>query len=583
MREWRVERWDERSRPERTRGTRAAPTSGAGRSDASPVDAPVSRRAMLGALVAGGAAIAGGGWFLENLATGRNDSAGAAGSRAASSATGLEQTWVPGAAPNPVPAENARAGTGAWLIPGDPQAEALDDGIKGFASSTGVAQGQAFDLFVSTDAPRFDVEVYRLGWYGSDGARLVTRREGLTGIRQPEPTVGEGPAYTVEAPWEPVVSLRTDGDWVSGIYLVKLVASDGSRNHVPLVVRDDRPAALLYQASVTTWLAYNVWGGKSVYRDTGAAGRDGRSRVTSFQRPVNGNGAWKFLWFEAQMVRFLERHGFDVTYATNIETHTSPELLVDHAGILSVGHDEYWSLEMRDHLEAARDAGVNLAFLGANAGYRKIRFEDSPHGPHRRVAHYKEYTEDPLLGVRDELVAAQWRHGPTFRPENELIGIMYVANPVDAPWRVEATDHWLFEETGFRSGDAIPHLVGHEYDRAFFEGGFARTTPDNLRVLSRSPVTVGGDHLEQGKRDEAHTSLYYAPSGAGVFAAGTNRWSWGLDGFGDWESGHGTDDGRLRRLTENLLDAMSAGPMQGDRSAARAADERRRARRETIT
>jgi hypothetical protein len=237
--------------------------------------------------------------------------------------------------------------------------------------------------------------------------------------------------------------------------------------------------------------------------------------------------------------------------------------LLQHDMFLSAVHDEYWTKEMRDNLEAIRQAGVNLAFLGANAGYRAVRLEESSVGKFRRMRHYKEYTEDPMLGKNDEKVAAQWRYGPLLRPESELLGIMYAGSPVDDPWVCSRADHWLYEGTGLSKGYEVPHMVGHEYDRVFDDKEFKEATPDGLQILAESPVGVRGDHDEVISRDVSHTSLYQHESGAGVFASGTIRWSWFLDDVGGsyYQTAVSKADPKIQKLTARLFESMSNGPM----------------------
>ncbi|MBI4259763.1 MAG: hypothetical protein HY658_04285 [Actinobacteria bacterium] len=462
---------------------------------------------------------------------------------------------------NPIARENALDGSTDWQLTGK-----RDGGIAGFAVPLTVARGETVTLYVSTSAPRWRVDVYRIGWYGGDGGRLVWSSARLRGVEQPPPIVTPPIENMVETRWEPNLDLPAGEDWTTGVYLAKLRSSRGSESYVPFIVRDDRPADLYFQSAVTTWLAYNAYGGKNVYADVEGEDEgvwDARSRMVSLDRPFRRNighgfrgdphansGAENFLQFEVNLLRFLEREGYDVTYGSNLETHARPELLLQSNAVLVVGHDEYWTKEMFDHLELARDSGVNLAFLGANIGYRAVRLEDSPLGPLRRMVHYKAHEEDPLLGKDDERVAAQWRYGPTDRPENSLIGIMYACDPVHADWVAGQTSHWLYRGAGFSPGDAVPHLVGHEYDRLFTGGAFARFTPEGVEVLAESPVVCQDDE------DVAHTTLYVAPSGAGVFAAGTINWGWGVD---DW--GVGIGDPRIERFTRNLLDAFAPGPL----------------------
>jgi hypothetical protein len=53
-------------------------------------------------------------------------------------------------------------------------------------------------------------------------------------------------------------------------------------------------------------------------------------------------------------------------FAANSDLEFHPEMLKHYRLILSVGHDEYWSARMRDHLEVFIRDGGNLAFFSGN-------------------------------------------------------------------------------------------------------------------------------------------------------------------------------------------------------------------------
>ncbi|HUY65014.1 MAG TPA: N,N-dimethylformamidase beta subunit family domain-containing protein, partial [Acidimicrobiales bacterium] len=284
--------------------------------------------------------------------------------------------------------ENARPGTLDWIVTGHQQQRA----IEGFAGSVSAAAGDELPLFVHTLARSFHVEAYRMGYYQGLGARLVWRSDQLAGTSQPPPVLTAG-TNTVECRWKPSLSLAVDGSWPPGAYLLKLVGSNGEQQFVPLCVRDDTSSAtFVVQHSVTTWQAYNLWGGYSLYYGSTGGGftftqsPNGktyaqRARVVSFDRPYPqtwAQGASDFLGNEFPLVYDMERLGLDVAYVTDLDVHRNPSALLRHRCLLSLGHDEYWSLEMRDGVARARDAGLNVAFLGANACYRPIRMAASP-------------------------------------------------------------------------------------------------------------------------------------------------------------------------------------------------------------
>ena len=447
-----------------------------------------------------------------------------------------------------VAAENARPGTGDWAISG-PQHEG---DLEGFADAASAQAGDIVRLYVSSKAPTFHVEAYRMGWYGGAGARLVMRSAEVAGAVQPAPDVLAG-THTVETQWVPSVALRVDRAWPPGDYLLKLVGSEGQQHYVPLTVRDDAStAAYVVINAVTTWQAYNLWGGYDLYEGRSGKGSDfsHRSRIVSFDRPYSfGQGAADFLGNELPLVQLAEARGLDVTYVTDVDLDRSPELLLRHRALLSLGHDEYWSSRMRQGVERARDNGVNLAFLGANAMFRHIRFEDSPLGPRRHEIAYKVASEDPLLRVDPAEVTVDWRSAPVPRPESALIGDMYECNPVKADMVVLGSNSWVFDGAGVRDGTHLHNTVGPEYDRYNpRQGG-----PPNVEVLAHSPVRC------RGQASFSDMTYYSAAGGAGVFATGTNWWISKLSLRCElFVSPCVTDV--VSRVTMNVLNAFGAGP-----------------------
>ena len=454
--------------------------------------------------------------------------------------------------------ENERPGSAEWEI----TSPALAREIEGYASRTSVDRGEAIDLFVSTLDPAYTVDVFRMGWYSGTGARQVAGPIARPGIRQvmPSPDARTG---LVECRWRDPYRLATsDGNvpWPSGVYLARLTASPSGRQaYIVFVVRDDaRPSDLVFQSSVTTFAAYNNWGGNSLYAFNSA---DGPTRKVSFDRPyamvpygIRLDGAGDFLrrW-EYNALRWLEREGYDVTYITDVDTHERSGTLLGHRAFLSVGHDEYWSWAMRDHVEAARDHGVNLVFLGANASFWQIRFEPGPDGaPNRTLVSYKEAAEhdDPFATdgdpANDHLVSGRWRDPPVSRPEASMIGVMYVADPVDADIVVADASHWAFAGTGLATGDVMPGLLGYEVDAAP-----ANARSDLVR-LAHSPFPVG----DPQRTLHSDMTIYAAGSGALVFATGSMQWNWGLDGYNAPQFHPLRVNAAAQQVTRNVLRRM---------------------------
>jgi hypothetical protein len=355
--------------------------------------------------------------------------------------------------------------------------------------------------------------------------------------------------------WRPSATIAVDLAWPPGVYLLKLMAATGQR-YVPLTVRDDTSrAALLVMNAVTTWQAYNRWGGRNQY--VGPDGRlETRSRVVSFDRPYDGNGAGEFLGNEYPLVRLVERLGLDVSYWTNLDLHQHPERLLAHRGLVSLGHDEYWSTRMRRGAEAARARGVNLAFLGANAVYRHIRLEPSATGPDRQQVNYKPWSapDDPAWKTDPSQVTTDWRRPPLNDPESRLLGAQYECNPTHAPGVVVAPSSWLFAGTGVRAGSRLPGLVGDEYDRV--QPGTPR--PGGVEVLLHSPVQCLGASVRGPSF--ADTTYYTAGSGAGVFNAATSSWVCQLSRACATTRRSPITARVVRTVTVNLLQVFASGP-----------------------
>jgi hypothetical protein len=463
---------------------------------------------------------------------------------------------------SPIVVENQQAGSSDWRLgqPGYRVADNATGQIKGYASATSVNKGEQIDFHVTVNpAQGYTIDVYRMGWYDGQGGRLLQNIDPLDGISQPECTVDPATGLA-DCDWSSSYTLAIPNTWTSGIYLAVLTNEQSYQNYIVFVVRDDtRTADLLYQQSVTTYQAYNNYPddnstGKSLYdynsygSPAGATGSERAAKV-SFNRPYgDGYGAGQFAdaWnphWERHFISWLEKSGYDVTYSTNLDTHANGTRLLACKGFLSVGHDEYWSKEMYDAVEVARNSGVHVAFFGSNACYWQVRFEPSANNvPDRTLVCYKDADRDP---VQDSTTTVQWRDPYLNRSEQGLVGVQFTADiedPTNTPYVVENSSHWVYDGTGFDDGDQVPGLVGYEADRYMPEYPEPKNT--HYTLLSRSPIT-GKD----GRSDYSNSSIYRAPSGAWVFASGTMQWSWGLDK-------QGVVDPRIQRTTANILDAF---------------------------
>ena len=462
---------------------------------------------------------------------------------------------------SPVAVENRRIGTTRWLV------DAASTVVSGYTDLASAATGDRLSLHVAADQP-FDVEWYRLGWYGGAGGRLVRLDRGLPAQRDWQ-AVRDVATGRAEAPWSAALSVDVPPEWPSGMYSAVLRPPSGPSSYVPFIVRADgsaRRAPVLFVSAATTWQAYNMWGGASFYDATSADSPDiskGKRAVqVSFDRPYaeDGGAGFQHRW-ELQFVRWQEREGRDVDYIADVDLELHPELLVGRRLIVFAGHHEYWSRPMRTSLDAAIAAGTNVAFLSANEIYWQVRLEPSLLGPARRITCYKSARLDPFATTQPSLTTCRWREAPVSEPEATVIGQMYghiVRRPGD--WVVMNANHWLYDGTGLRDGDRLVNLVGQEYDTFF--PAFAHP---GAVLLARGAIdSMPGDTSPGGLRGRpVHTAtMYEAASGATVFSAGTFQWSWAIDEFGprDYRGFATPYDERVVRMTRNLFDRLGDGP-----------------------
>lgn len=500
------------------------------------------RRVVLGAAAAGALGAAGVG-----IAVTQHSGASGSSAAAAASAHGTSTAAGASATSSSASAEEDLPGDANWRITsaGKPAA------IEGYADRYSVLPGQQFGLYVSTTAASYQVHAFRVGWYGGAEARLVWTSESQQGSMQAASRL-EGATRRVSTEWTKSLTVSTDG-WPAGAYLLRLDAANGHQRYVPMIVRSSSAKGkLLLMHAVATWQAYNLWGGYSLYQGPNGS-YDTRSLVVSFDRPYDDVGAEKFLVYERAAVVLAERLGLPVAYTTGIDMHDDPSVLDGANAVFSLGHDEYWTPQQRKSVTAARDAGTNVAFLGANTCFRRIRLSDTALGANRDVACYKtSYEQDPLYGRDNALVTTDFRADPSPDPESSMTGVLYENYPTDAPYVVLNADHWLFEGTGVKKGDSFDHLIGVEYDRVTPD----QPTPRPIEIVAHSPLVCNG---ESSHSDSAY---YTVASGAGVFASGTMRWVEGLlAGTPDADNGMDARTGAfVTKTTENLMRAFASGP-----------------------
>ena len=469
---------------------------------------------------------------------------------------------------NAIVCENSKAGNPAseWDVNG-----AGDAGIQGYATDISVDQGQTVHFKVDTGASDYRLDIYRMGYYGGDGARHVATVQPSATLPQSQPACNDEAATGLIdcGNWSESASWPVPADAVSGIYFAKLVREDAAgASHVIFIVRDDDGGSdLLFQTGDTTWQAYNQYGGNSLYTGSPA----GRAYKVSYNRPFTSRAATPEDWvFNAEypMVRWLESNGYDVSYFTGIDSDRHGSELLEHQVFLSLGHDEYWSGAQRANVEAARAAGVSLAFFSGNEVFWKTRWEDDSH---RTLVSYKETHANEKIDPTSTWTGT-WRDPRSFnpeggRPENGLTGTIFTVNCCTYAIEVPAADgkmrFWRNTSAASLGGEAVatlaPSTLGYEWDEDLDNGarpaGMVRMSSTSVNVPQR--IQDHGSTYGPGEATH-HLTLYRHASGALVFGAGTVQWSWGLDGNHD--RGDSTPDVRMQQATVNLFADMGAQP-----------------------
>lgn len=456
---------------------------------------------------------------------------------------------------------------------GSPQSEwdlngSGSSNIEGFAVDMSVNRGGTVAFKINTDSTNYRINIYRLGYYGGMGARKVATLQQNTASVQLPPFTDTAIGLVDAGNWKVSASWAVPSTAVSGVYIAKMVRQDGTAgaNHIPFIVRDDGVQHdVVFQTSDTTWHAYNGWGSYSLYGGTATASNDHRAYKVSYNRPIatrDGVGLYAgpqdFVFgVEVAAIRWLEANGYDVCYLAGVDTDRHGAELLNHKVFLSVGHDEYWSGNQRANVEAARAAGVHLAFLSGNEVFWKTRWEsstvttDGSPTAYRTLVCYKETRENAKVDPTPAWTGT-WRD-PRFsppadggRPENALTGTLFQVDDfrndvMVVPYPMTQLRFWRNTSVATtapgQSASITQNLLGYEWDESP-DNGFR---PAGLIHLSATTLPVTTYLLDYGVAEGPavathHLCLYRDPhSGALVFGAGTVFWVWGLDSHHDPE------------------------------------------------
>ena len=407
-------------------------------------------------------------------------------------------------ATNPIREENAKPGATDWQLT---RVRPDKDGfrspwIEGYCSKQSVKAGETIEIMVSTDPPRpFGIEIFRTGYYGGRGARLMTTLGPFEGKAQPIPrpasrtctsAAGSRPRGSRSPATGPAAS--TSGGsrrWPTN------AIEPYWQSYVVFIVRDDRPAESSFQCS-RQHLAGVQPLAQPLLGLHPPKGDQGPWADVSFDRPYGREaqytaivndpltfGSGEFLPFEFPLAYWLEQHGYDVTYCSNSDMLT-PDRGLKCKAFISVGHDEYWDIRQFRSVERMRDDGREPALpLGQHhlLGHALPRSSRRPAEPHH-------VPRRPLWRDNDYARRRQKEHGPfpEHGPDEGLLMGARNVEPVNGggDWIIVKPEHWIFEGTGVKAGDRIPGLIGWEYHGDPAASPASRSSP-------RGPPGSGGE------------------------------------------------------------------------------------------
>jgi hypothetical protein len=502
---------------------------------------------------------------------------------------GSAKADVCGAGGNPIACENS--------LPGTPQSQwdvSSGDGttIQGFADPFSVNLGGTINFKIESPATSYKIDIYRMGYYGGDGARLITTLASPSiSVSQNQPACSTNTATGLVdcSNWGVSASWTVPTNLVSGVYFAHLVRTDGTadENQIPFVVRDDASHSdILLATDDETWEAYNDWGGYSLYTGTATDTLNrktnldpGRAEQVSYDRPFATRfdtpfGQDFFFYAEFPTIEFLEENGYNVSYIDQ-GTVAGPQgasLIEQHKVFMKAGHDEYWTAPEVANVTAARNAGVNMAFFTGNEVYWETRFaQDSAGENNRTLITYKETVDSAMTDPAGPPTWTGAFYDPRFsppaaggQPQNALTGQLWTVNEgtsaITVPSQYAALRFWRNTQVAsLQPGQSVtlaPETLGYEWDQDV-DNGFRPAGEFDLSSTTVTAPQVVQDYQEDlaSQTVTHHLTLYKAASGALVFGAGTVQWAWGLNSNHDGDAQPPADP-NMQQATVNLLADM---------------------------
>jgi hypothetical protein len=361
--------------------------------------------------------------------------------------------------------------------------------IEGYLSSSSATCGEKLTL-TTVGSKKFTAAIYRMGYYNNSGARLVKLLKSPTQI-------------SIDAKTPP------------GQYLIKLSNNLRAATFVPFLVYGDAPSEATFISSVLTWQSYNQWGGQSLYKGPDGA-RETAAKIVSLDRPYDGDGSGQFRYMEQPLVTMMEKNGIDLNYVTDFEVHNNPIVFEKTKSIIVGGHSEYWTIPMRDSIDAAVAQGKNLVAFGGNTAYA-------------------------ITEISERNIGGRTPYRDIQRPESILLGSQYFALGIRKD--LISNNVWPFATLG--KDAVIKGVYGYEADTALGTRG------PGVQVSARAAISP----TEKGY--VAMSTYYNAPSGASVLNMGTNGWVCSINNRCPW--GHTFEpetQKQIQKVTAEVLKAV---------------------------
>lgn len=497
-----------------------------------------------------------------------------------------------GSGSNAIVCENSKPGSPKtdWFSP-----NAYGD-IKGFTTKESVQAGDTVQFKVQSPVS-YNIQIYRLGWYGGDGARQMSTAA-QAAQTYPANYTSKAAGCTTKSStglvdcgnWPVTATWTVPSDAVSGLYIANITQTDGDGlMPYPFVVRNDAGTSdIVVQTSDQTWQAYNDYGGQDLYGGTGPA-PDGRAYEVSYNRPLDIGGDNGIYGSEYMMLSWLERNGYDVSYTSGVQVSSSggATLLKKHKVYMSSGHDEYWTQSQYSNVLAARKAGVREAFFSGNEVFWKTRLAPSIDGTStadRTLVCYKMTKMAQNNGIADPsgvwtgtwMDPASTNYGQTYQPPNILTGSMFTVNgyradAITVPGSYGKNRIWrntsIANLTSGQTATFPTGTLGYEWDSDLDNS----TRPAGAIDVSSTTVDINDGKLRQdwgnlyGNGTATHNLVEFRDqdSGALVFGAGTVQWSWGLTNVPTYNPADTvvTEDSRMQQATVNILADMGVQPL----------------------